>query len=331
MKKNYILLLMACCLLTGTLYAQQGSALNLDGVDDEVMCGTDASIAISGTALTLEARVKADTFASLSWQGSIINTESVGQNGFALRIGGNGVVSFLYGNGSGGAGWVELLSPDNSISINTWHHLAATFDGSTMRIYVDGTEVASQSSSFPIQASPSPLRLGESSFSGRHLDGTLDEVRIWNVVRTATEIMDNTDNELTLPQTGLAAYYKFNQGVANGDNTGVTALTDEMGANGGTLQNFTLNGGASNWVGDGLLSTLDFSLDANVAVYPNPVQNELNIQGLKQAVNYTVINLLGQEVKKGTVLTNSIDTSALVKGLYILSLEDLGAIKFVKE
>jgi len=329
MKKNYNLLLLLSCLLSVGLNAQQGSALNLDGGDDEIMCGSDPSILISGTAITLEARVKADAFTSLPWQGSLISSDGADTTGYVLRMGGAGVLSFVFGNGSGS--WFEVVSPNNSMMINNWYHVAATYDGTMGRIFVDGVEVASQAVSFPLVSATSPLRLGESAFGGRFFDGSIDEVRIWNVVRTPIEIMDNIDNELILPQTGLAAYYKFNQGIAGGNNVGVTALTDEIGNNGGTLQNFGLNGAESNWVGDGLLSTLEFSLTNNVSLFPNPVKDQFYIQGLKEKASYTIVNLLGQEVKAGEVFTNSIETSNLKAGLYIVSLENLGSVKFIKQ
>ena len=48
------------------------------------------------------------------------------------------------------------------------------------------------------------------------------------------QISSNKDAELTLPQQGLVAYYKFNQGTANGDNTSETTLEDALDTNDGT-------------------------------------------------------------------------------------------------
>ena len=55
--------------------------------------------------------------------------------------------------------------------------------------------------------------------------------------------------ELSGNESGLLAYYKFNQGIAGDNNSGETTLNDEtVNSNDGTLANFALNGGASNWV-----------------------------------------------------------------------------------
>jgi hypothetical protein len=56
-------------------------------------------------------------------------------------------------------------------------------------------------------------------------------------------------NSLCGSKTTEVAYYNFNEGVAGGNNTGVTSLTDKTSnANNGTLNNFTLTGATSNWV-----------------------------------------------------------------------------------
>ena len=96
------------------------------------------------------------------------------------------------------------------------------------------------------------LRLGDwystvnSTYST--FNGQMDEVRIWNVTRTQVEIQANMNSEIS-SATGLVASYNFNQGVANGNNAGVTTATDSSGnGNNGTLTNFALTGTTSNWV-----------------------------------------------------------------------------------
>jgi hypothetical protein len=85
-----------------------------------------------------------------------------------------------------------------------------------------------------------------------YFPGTIDEVRIWNVVRSATEISNNKSNQISTAP-GLVASYQFNQGNAGGSNSGVTTLTDASGNNfHGTLSGFALNGSTSNWISAGL-------------------------------------------------------------------------------
>ena len=76
----------------------------------------------------------------------------------------------------------------------------------------------------------------------------MDEVRVWNVVRTQAQISANKGIEFCSNPTGLVAYYQFNLGVAGGTNTGLTTLPDLIGSNNGTLQTFSLTGSLSNWI-----------------------------------------------------------------------------------
>src|SRR5690606_24359487 len=100
-----------------------------------------------------------------------------------------------------------------------------------------------------------------------HFTGLIDEARIWNVVRSATDIAANMACELSGDEPGLLAYYNFNQGISGGNNIGITSLTssaDNCLATDGTLMNFGLTGGTSNFLAGSLVvaTTCGFS-------YPN--------------------------------------------------------------
>jgi hypothetical protein len=79
--------------------------------------------------------------------------------------------------------------------------------------------------------------------------GVIDEFRLWNTVRSGTEIAVNMNSSLTGTETGLVSYHGFNHGTAYGVNTGITTLADLTGHGwNGTLYNFALSGTTSNWV-----------------------------------------------------------------------------------
>lgn len=82
----------------------------------------------------------------------------------------------------------------------------------------------------------------------------------------------------------------------------------------------------------GMAKRLKFS---NQAIYPNPVSNELRINGINgyQIWNYSISNLLGQEIMKGNLTSNVISMSNLPKGMYILTLryqDKIIPFKFMK-
>jgi hypothetical protein len=69
--------------------------------------------------------------------------------------------------------------------------LAATYDGATLRLYVNGTLASSLARSGSINTSNSPLRLGGNSIWGEWFNGLIDEVRIYNRALTQPEIQSD--------------------------------------------------------------------------------------------------------------------------------------------
>ncbi|MGH9959044.1 MAG: LamG domain-containing protein [Pyrinomonadaceae bacterium] len=78
-----------------------------------------------------------------------------------------------------------------SLMPDIWVHLAGTYDGRVLRLYLNGGEVAHGAQWGPIATSDGALRIGGNSFSGEFFKGRIDEVRVYNRALTATEI--NTD------------------------------------------------------------------------------------------------------------------------------------------
>ena len=72
--------------------------------------------------------------------------------------------------------------------VNTWSHLACTFDGSTMRMYLNGVEIASKPQSGNATVSTGALHIGGNSAWGEFFNGGIDEVRIYNRALSRTEI-----------------------------------------------------------------------------------------------------------------------------------------------
>ena len=202
--------------------------LDFDGSNDYADCGT---INLSGSAITLECWVNVDAFqASSPYISQVIGTESAGNSAF-LRLGdadipaGNKIEFAL----QIGAGAVQLTSI-STLETGRWYHIAGVYDGSTMKIYIDGVEDASvaQSGSF---TSNSDFYIASNDGTERYLDGKVDEARIWSDARTPTEIQDNMCSRLAGTEDNLLAYYRF-------DNGSGTTLSD-VTANGhnGTLHN----------------------------------------------------------------------------------------------
>lgn len=89
-----------------------------------------------------------------------------------------------------------------------------------------------------------------SSFGATHYyDGFIDELRQWSVARTAAQIADSYQSEITTPTQDLTTYYRFNQGTAGGDNQNTSSITDHSGkCNNGTIITLQRTGATDNFV-----------------------------------------------------------------------------------
>lgn len=213
------------------------NALHLDGTKDYVDARATATGLPQGREpRTMEAWVK-------TTQTSIGNFISWGRratrmrNSMAIR---NGKLAYI--------GQYLDFTGKTPINDGEWHHVALSYDGENWAIYVDGT--ADGTNGGDPNTTDQNLKIGNlpEPHNGEYFDGTMDELRVWNVARTADEIVASMNTELTGKEEGLVAYYNFNQGVAGGDNSTVTTLMDLAGKNNGTLSDFALTGDASNWV-----------------------------------------------------------------------------------
>ncbi len=106
-------------------------------------------------------------------------------------------------------GQLELFpfSGGGVIAANTFVHVAATFDGTTSRLFVDGVEVASGNTP-PSAVNGTGLGIGFNT-GDNGFNGTIDEVRVWSVVRTQAEIAAAKDAPLNGDEAGLEGYWNF--------------------------------------------------------------------------------------------------------------------------
>ncbi|AQT68755.1 Chitinase A1 precursor [Anaerohalosphaera lusitana] len=154
-----------------------GTAMQFDGTDDHIAV-LNTPLLNPRNAITVSAWIKADTWQTDSWNGSIVSKAewSGDSGGYVLRCGGNGRLSFALAVN----GWPEALT-DSVMSTGTWYHVAGTYDGSSIRVYINGSEVASTPQSGSIALSTSPLNIGRGAYANsRTFDGAIDEVRIYN-------------------------------------------------------------------------------------------------------------------------------------------------------
>ena len=100
------------------------------------------------------------------------------------------------------------LAAAGSLLVDEWHHLAATYDGATIQLYLDGAPAGSQAHSGDV-TDVNYLFIG--AWTGT-FQGTIDEVRIWNVARSQQQIVSTLAFRLQGDEPGLVAYWPFDEG-----------------------------------------------------------------------------------------------------------------------
>ena len=225
------------------------NALNFDGTDDYISLSGSGNLDITGD-LTLESWINLDnndndsTVIIGKFNGGLASNVS-----FALRKTSTSTIWFEVGDGGNHTDYADF----NGFESKKWYHISGVYDQSlnTLKFYVNG-ELVDTNTSGPnsLKRITSDIFLGRYSATyNQYFKGEIDEVRIWNVARTADQIRDNMYHPLTGNESGLVAYYNFDQGTASGTNTAQTTLTDRSSSGyDGTLNNFALTGSSSNWV-----------------------------------------------------------------------------------
>jgi len=212
-----------------------GNAMAFDGSNDFVDVGNGASVQL--TQGTLEAWIK--TSGSGTYSSIIIK-----QWAYGLFLHSN--VLEIYDWSGGG-----FKSTGVNLADSRWHHVAFSFNSGVTNgsfVYLDG--VLKLTTTFTVYHQEVNLGIGAIVNGPDQLfTGTMDEVRVWNTMRTQAEIQSAMYTELTGTESGLLVNFNFNQGIASGDNTGIITLFDKTSnANNGTLTNFSKTGSTSNFV-----------------------------------------------------------------------------------
>ncbi|MEM9917490.1 MAG: LamG-like jellyroll fold domain-containing protein [Bacteroidota bacterium] len=205
-KSLFFLLLCSC--LASSLSAQN-FGLRFDGTDDKLDIAANSAYDI-GDNYTVEAWINATEWRPESWQGSILtNDKQNPDSGYAFRAGKNGTLSFVM---SANNTWNEVVTAP-FMNAKQWYHVAAVVQGNTMTLYINGEPIASSPKSGTNSPSGQNIAIGESAgFPGRVFNGILDEIRVWNVARTAQEIKDNQTTDFDGSEAGLVAYFPMNEG-----------------------------------------------------------------------------------------------------------------------
>ncbi len=157
-----------------------GNAFSFDGINDSVIVTASAALEPATLSVSLWVQAIPENHLRLL----IDSTHGTGQAGWAVQLNSSNNISFAYGNGSS---FPEITSAIG-ISNGEFHHVAATLDGVTMRLYVDGALTSSLAFTGVPAPSGRDIQLGNHLSLNRPLQGALDEVRIYDHALNQTEI-----------------------------------------------------------------------------------------------------------------------------------------------
>ena len=259
MKKIYSTLFLAVLAISGIAQNPAGNCFRIDydqfQLDNQrkyFNCGNDDMLNV-GDNLTIEIWLQ---FRDLGDNQKVIGKFGLNDSGYLLGVDQGKVYPEVWTPTK----YEDLAGLMNPIAQH-WQHLAVTFEaGGSLKSYINGVEVGDVTvGNAGLTTNTDPLIIGIASWDLSNFQsfGNIDEVRVWNVTRTESEINENMFRELVGTETGLVAYYDFNQSTGanlpdvtgNGnDGTGNNVDADEwvaskaVIANASTAQTMDLHG-----------------------------------------------------------------------------------------
>jgi hypothetical protein len=161
-----------------------GGALSFDGTNDYVSINDSNSLDLTNR-MTLEAWIKPT--ANSGWR-----TVLMKENGSELAYG-------MYARESSNrpSGWIrpnptsgssKTVTGTSALPLNAWTHLVTTYDGTNLRLYINGTLNKTTAITGTMYTSSNPLKIGGNSMWGEYYAGLIDEVRVYNRALTQSEI-----------------------------------------------------------------------------------------------------------------------------------------------
>lgn len=205
-----------------------GSALRFD-TNDRQFASVDSryepEFDLTGTTITLEAWVKVTAF-DQPWQAIVTKGESWG----LTRSNASSKVVFRTKNGA----VIHDLGSTDDLLLGRWYHVAGVCDGTQKRLYIDGVLNTQVAYSGPLVANNVPVVIGgNAEIVNRDFNGDIENVRVWSVARSESDLDANKLRNLHGGENGLLGDWRFNEGA------GSQAIDRSYGERHATLVNMT--------------------------------------------------------------------------------------------
>jgi len=201
---------------------------------------------------TIEAYVNPNTV-----NGTIINLGSdVSHTRFSVHLDNTSATPAFHTLGvrNTTSGSIQTIFYPAGFTAGKWYQLAFVTNhdvsGDSTGIYVNGNYAGKIALGYDGTVGTGlPLTIGANGIdNSENWDGSIDEVRVWNTPLTQSQIVTNLISTLTGSEPNLAALYSFDQGIPDGNNTGMTlAIDNSPQTNNATLSNFSLANTGTNF------------------------------------------------------------------------------------
>jgi len=239
-----------------------GRALSFDGVDDFVQVGP-ASELEAVTEISIEGWI----FPTANVSGIIANKEGE----YELARFPDGTIQWAFANTNPGWTWIDTGS---IAPLNEWTHIAVTYASGLVQTYLNGELVHTFSGSGKLgdaHSAENDFRIGGRQLAAQFFEGFMDEVRIWNLRRSETEVRGSFQRALSGDQPGLVGYWRFEEG------SGVSVFDRSNSANHGSLGDGNPDASPTFAVSSAPIFnavTTDVNTDVMISLEGNDVEND---------------------------------------------------------
>ena len=206
--------------ISGATWSTQGrfgKALSFDGVNDQVSIASATSLNLPA-AMTLSAWVF-PTATQSNWRAILVK----GDEPYALYSSNETAAMKPAGVWEFTGDVEESVKSPTAIAVNVWTHLAVTYDGAMLRLFINGAQVASKPRTGNVANSSQPLRIGGNGASGEFFKGRIDEVRVYNRALSQAEIQADMNTAVVAgAPVGVSVQNPLNGAVVASDNVTVS-------------------------------------------------------------------------------------------------------------
>jgi PKD repeat protein len=193
-----------------------GNAADFDGFNDFITVPKNPTLLIE-KEITVESWIKARSLQQ--WESFVCFAQDNGSNesGFDFSYVNNKLRFRLKTVTMGGNEWNN--NPGANIPLQEWVHVAGTYDGNSVKMYVNGVLMEEQNKSGNINWTFQPLELRIGGYVDDnelyYWDGAVDELRIWKGARTTEEIRSMMCRRIGSGENDLIAYYRLDERTGN--------------------------------------------------------------------------------------------------------------------